>query len=162
VLQATEICGLGAVLESQEQELLLKAKEDPVRALRELRGKWDTLMTTSTPDQLAELGFKDAYQKFSIWYEGVTTVPASYEELKKGQMRFMLQAYVSDYYEKKRLQLGALRTAEQQAEPAPAPVAPATPAPAAPAPESDKVPTGVLVGAAGFFGLLLWAMMRKP
>lgn len=157
MLEACEIRGLGAVLEDQERDLLSLAQADPVRALRELRGKWDTLMTTSTPDQIAEIGLKDAYSKFSIWYEGVTTVPQSYEELKAGQMRFMLQAYVADYYDKKRLQLGALKAAAAQ-EPAPAP-APAASLPTAA--ETGKVPAGVLLGAAGFFGLLLWAMTRR-
>jgi hypothetical protein len=158
MLQACEIRGLGAVLEDQEKTLLGKAAADPVRALRELRGKWDTLMTTSTPDQISELGLKDAYKKFSIWYEGVTTVPQSYEELKKGEMRFALQAYVADYYELKRAQLGAMKGAQKEPAPVPAP------SPAAPAPTAVKkadVPVGMILGAAGFFGLLLWAMTRR-
>jgi hypothetical protein len=158
MLELAEIRGLGALLEEQEKSLLSTVKLDPVRGLRELRQKWDTLMTTSAPELVDQLGLRDAYKKFSIFYEGVTTVPESYEELKVGKMDYMLSAYVADYYDKKRLQVKAFRPPVKEEE-----EIPVAPVPVPPAVEMKKteVPVGVMLGVAGVFGLLLLAMMRK-
>jgi len=86
-----------------EQQLLNAIPADPVKALRELRQRWDTLMTLASPEEEDTLGLLGPYRDFSIFYEGLLTVPVTYEELKAGKHNAVVASHVRKYYELKRV-----------------------------------------------------------
>ena len=128
------------ILHTNELQLIGSIKADPTKALRTLRQRWDSLMTLAAPDDRQKLGLAAPYSAFSTFYTGALTVPASYSELKAGQLNELLSSHVSQYYKFKREHLKYTK----RAVPAPAP----TPVPA-PQEQLNFMPLvvgGILVG----------------
>lgn len=119
------------ILDANELALLKKAKGEPVVALRELRQKWDTLVGLVSKGEGVTKHFMgvvgDAYKKFGMFYEGVMTVPKSFEELKQGKMYNLLGANIKDYYELKREHQAAIKPQAPQYDPTTAPPVPKPP-----------------------------------
>lgn len=87
---------------TQAMQLTNSIAADPVKALRILRQRWDTLMTLASPAEEEQLGLLGPYRDFGIFYEGLVTVPASFNELKAGQHNAILASHVNKYYDAKR------------------------------------------------------------
>lgn len=90
-----------APLEQNKQELLLLIKKDPIKALRMLRQKWDSLMGLASAADKQKLGLPAPYAAFSTFYTGLMTVPSSHTELGAGQYNELLASHVNKYYQLK-------------------------------------------------------------